>query len=185
MATNVFSEIHYFVIGTRCWKPDTDPGETVRLGSPYCIWWLSSLRCTCHCSRDVAPKSTGWPWCINFVATVKPVYNDHLYNKTDDWPPPNWVKKNPLQPGEVSNNKYMYICSSKKWLHCETVALWNSLGTCKTSSIPMRCHWRPSCQRRSSLSLVAVFSVDTARLPCAFAPIFMVRSYFQCCCQSI
>ena len=86
-------------------------------------------------------------------------------------------KKKPLQLGEVSNNKYMYICS-KKCSHCETVALWNSLGTCKTSSIPMRCHWKPNCQRRSSLSLVTVFSVDTARLPCAFAPIFMVRSYF-------
>ena len=93
--------------------------------------------------------------------------------------------KNPLQPGEVSNNKYMYICSSKKWSHCETVALWNSLGTCKTISIPMPCHWKPNCQRRSSLSLVAISSVDTARLPCAFAPVFMVRSYFQCCWQSI
>ena len=35
-------------------------------------------------------------------------------------------KKTPLQPGEVSNNKYMYICSSKnvrtvKQSHCETV----------------------------------------------------------------
>ena len=29
--------------------------------------------------------------------------------------------KKPLQPGEVSNNKYMYICSSKK-----IVTLWNS-----------------------------------------------------------
>ena len=93
--------------------------------------------------------------------------------------------KKPLQPGEVSNNKYMYICSSKKWSHCETVALWNSLGTCKISSIPMPCHWKPNCQRRSSLSLVAIFSVDTTRLPCAFAPIVMVRSYFQYCCQSI
>ena len=70
-------------------------------------------------------------------------------------------KKKPLQPGnqpgEVSNNKYMYICSSKKWSHCETVALWNSLGTCKTSSIPFRCHWKPNYQRRSvTWSLVAV-----------------------------
>ena len=75
-------------------------------------------------------------------------------------PHQNWGKKNPLQPGnqpgEASNNKYMYICSSKKWSHCETVALWNSLGTCKTSSIPLRCHWKPNCQRRSSHSLVAV-----------------------------
>ena len=63
------------------------------------------------------------------------------------------------QPGEVSNNKYMYICSSKKWSHYETVALWNSLGTCKTSSIPLRCHWKPNCQRRSSLSLAAVLLI--------------------------
>ena len=71
--------------------------------------------------------------------------------------------KKPLQPGnqpgEVSNNKYMYICSSKKWSHYETVALWNSLGTCKTSSIPLRCQWKPNCQRRSSLSLVAVLLI--------------------------
>ena len=74
------------------------------------------------------------------------------------------VKKNPLQPGnqpgEASNNKYMYICSSKKWSHCETVALWNSLGTCKTSSTPLRCHWKPNCQRRSSQSLVAVLLIS-------------------------
>ena len=69
------------------------------------------------------------------------------------------LKKKPLQPGnqpgEVSNNKYMYICSSKKWSHCETVALWNSLGTCKTSSIPLRCHWKPN-YINGGLSLVAV-----------------------------
>ena len=63
------------------------------------------------------------------------------------------------QPGEVSNIKYIYICSSKKWSHCETVALWNNLGTYKTSSIPLRCHWKPNCQRRSSLSLVAVLLI--------------------------
>ena len=37
---------------------------------------------------------------------------------------------------------------SKKWSHCETVTLWNSLVTWKlgTSSIPLRCHWKPNCQ---------------------------------------
>ena len=35
------------------------------------------------------------------------------------------------KPSEVSNNKY--ICSSKKWPHCETVAFWNSLVTWKLS----------------------------------------------------
>ena len=78
-------------------------------------------------------------------------------------PHQNWGKKNPLQPGnqpgEASNNKYMYICSSIKWSHCETVALWNSLGICKTSSIPLRCHWKPNCQRMSSQSLVAVLLI--------------------------
>ena len=73
------------------------------------------------------------------------------------------LKKKPLQlgnqPGEVSNNKYMYICSSKKWSHCEIIASWNSLGTCKASSIPPRCHWKPNCQQRSSLSLEAVLLI--------------------------
>ena len=105
-------------------------------------------------------------------------------------PPPKWVKKkHPLQPGNQpvkfqTTNTCTYV-AAKKWSHCETVALWNTLGTCKTSSIPLRCHWKPDCQRRSSLSLNGGCFVDTARLPCAFAPIFMVRSYFQCCCQSI
>ena len=80
-------------------------------------------------------------------------------------PPPNQIelKKKNLQPGnqpgEVLNNKYMYICSSKRWSQCEAVALWNSLRTCKTSSIPLRCHWKPNCQRKSSLSLVAVLLI--------------------------
>ena len=78
-------------------------------------------------------------------------------------PHQNWVIKNPLQPGnqpgEASNNKYMYICSSTKWSQCETVALWNSLGTCKTGSIHLRCHWKPNCQRRSSQSLVPVLLI--------------------------
>ena len=44
-----------------------------------------------------------------------------------------------------------------KQSHCETVALWNSLGTCKTSSIPLRCHWKPNCQRRSQLCHLWLF----------------------------
>ena len=83
--------------------------------------------------------------------------------------------KNPLQPGnqpdEVSNNKYMYICSSIKWSHCETVALWNSLGTCKTSSIPLRCHWKPNCQRRSQVCHLWLF--------CWY------RSFVMCICTNI
>ena len=54
----------------------------------------------------------------------------------------------------------------------------------KTSSIPLQ---RLEAQL-SSLSLVAVLlSLDTVHLPCAirFAPIFMVQSHFQYCCQSI
>ena len=91
-------------------------------------------------------------------------------------PHQNWGKeKNPLepgyQPGEASN-KYMYICSSKKWSHCETVTLWNSLGACKTSSIPLRCHRKPNCQRRSSQSLVAVVF-------CWY------RSFVMCICTNI
>ena len=71
------------------------------------------------------------------------------------------VKKKPLQscdqPGEVSNNKYM--CGSKKM-----VALWNShfvkqSSDLKTSSIPLRYQWKPNCQRRSSLSLVAILLI--------------------------
>ena len=49
--------------------------------------------------------------------------------------------------------------AAKKWSHCETVALWNSVGTCKTSSIPMRCHWKPNCQRRSQVCHLWLFSV--------------------------
>ena len=61
------------------------------------------------------------------------------------------------QPGEVSNNKY--ICSSNKM-----AALWNSRflkqsTDFKTSSIPLRCHMKPNCQRRSCLSLVAVLMI--------------------------
>ena len=82
-----------------------------------------------------------------------------------------------------TTNTCTYV-AAKKWSHCETVVLWNSLGTCKTSSIPLRCHWKPNCQRRSQVCHLWLFCWYT-RLPCAFAPIFMVRSYFQCCCQSI
>ena len=34
--------------------------------------------------------------------------------------------------------------AAKNLSHCETVALWNSLETWKTSSIPLRCHWNPT-----------------------------------------
>ena len=61
----------------------------------------------------------------------------------------------------------MYICSSKKWSHCETVALWNSLGTCKTSSIPLR--WSLEAQLSTEVkSVTCGCFVDTIRLPCAF-----------------
>ena len=122
-------------------------------------------------------------------AAKRSIYGTNSKYIGAEWPPPNWVGKKTLSNlvKFQTTNTCTYV-AAKKWSHCETVALWNSLGTCKTSSIPMRCHWKPNCQLRSSLSLVhvvAVFNVDTARLPCAFAPIFMVRSYFQCCCQSI
>ena len=83
-------------------------------------------------------------------------------------PPPNRGKKTNKktlqpgnQPGEVSNNKY--ICSSKI-----LVALWNSRvvkqsSDLKPSSIPLRCHWKPNCQQRSSLSLVAVLLIPFVR----------------------
>ena len=102
-------------------------------------------------------------------AAQRSVYGTNSKYIGAECPPPNWVKKKPLQPGnqpgEVSNNKYMYICSSKKWSHCETAALWNSLGTCKTSSTPFRFHWKPNCQRRSSLSLVAVLLISWVQPP--------------------
>ena len=71
--------------------------------------------------------------------------------------------KKPLQPGnqpgEVSTTNTCTYVTAKKWSHCSTVALWNNLGDCKTSSIPLRCHWKPNCQWRSSLSLVAVLLI--------------------------
>ena len=55
----------------------------------------------------------------------------------------------------------------------------------KTSSIPIPLQSLEA--QLSSLSLVAVLLIRTVRLPCAFrfAPIFMVQSHFQYCCQSI
>ena len=114
-------------------------------------------------------------------------YTAQIVNTDWSWVAPTKLslKKNLSNLVKFQTTNTCTYVAAKKWSHCQTVALWNSLGICKTSSIPMRCHWKPNCQRRSSLSLVPVFSVDTARLPCAFAPIFIVRSYFQCYCQSI
>ena len=56
--------------------------------------------------------------------------------------PRTWCKS-----GQVSLVKFQttdtYV-AAKKLSHCETVALWNSLETWKTSSIPLRCHWNPT-----------------------------------------
>ena len=74
-------------------------------------------------------------------------------------PPHNYPQKKlhpSNQPGEVSNNKY--ICSS----------------------VPLWFHLKPNCQ----VCQLCCF-VDTVPLPCAFAPILMVQSHSQCCCQSI
>ena len=48
------------------------------------------------------------------------------------------------------------------------VALWKSQfmkqsSDLKTSSIPLRCHWKPKCQRRSNLSLVTVLLIPFVR----------------------
>ena len=66
------------------------------------------------------------------------------------------------------------------------VAQWNSLVTWKLVQYPYLSKvWKPNCQLVKSFTCGCF--VDTVRLPCAFrfAPIFMVQSHFQYCCQSI
>ena len=83
-------------------------------------------------------------------------------------------KKIPLQPcnqpSEVSSNKY--ICGSKKWSQCETVALWNSLVTWKLAQYLSYVTGSPTVNR--GLSLVAAGFIDHqyswfGRIPSAVA----------------
>ena len=81
-------------------------------------------------------------------------------------PPPNRGKKNLQpgnQPGDASNNKC--ICSSKKWSHCETVALWNSLLTWKLAQYLSDVTGRPTVNgiQVCHLTVVAVLLIPFVR----------------------
>ena len=105
---------------------------------------------------------------INFVGLEIGIQHQ-IVNALELSPPPPPPKKTKQWKTHHSSNRPGW----KNWSH------WNSLVTWKLAQYLSKV-WKPNCHTCGCF-------VDTVRLPCAyrFAPIFMVQSHFQYCCQWI